>query len=433
MRGWRVASIAAAAALGIAALAFAAFAWRPAIGPVAQRTDVPSSDLVRDGERFAALGNCASCHTTAAGLPYAGGVPLTTPFGTIYGSNLTPDPQAGLGAWSEAAFARAMRQGVSRDGHLLYPAFPYTHFQGTTDDELHALYTFLMSQDPSDATPPGNSLFLPLRWRPLMAGWNLLFLHDAHDPVAVAKDPVDARGIHLVETLGHCGACHTPRNLLAAEKRDAALEGAVIDGWYAPPIDARSPSPVVWSVEAMTSYLRTGLTDDHAIAGGPMQQVVAGLEHADAADVTALATAVVDAMGPPGEAGRSREAASRKRAERPLAGTPFDASDARLALGASVYATACAGCHDRGRDVSSNSGLRMPLAVALYEDQPLSLLRVIRGGIVPRDGRPGRWMPAYGETLSDEQLVALLAYLRQVAADAPAWPHLERAVAATAR
>ncbi len=414
----------------VAFVAFVAFAWRPAIEP-ADRPSPASFDraVVARGAMLAAIGNCASCHTVADGVPYAGGVPLVTPFGTIHGTNITPAPDRGIGRWSAPAFVRAMRDGVSRDGHLLYPAFPYDHFRGTSDDDLQALYAFLMTRDAAEVDPPANDVVFPLRWRPLIAGWNALFLHD-RDATAGANE---TRGTYLVDALGHCGACHTPRNALQAEKQDAPLAGAVVEGWYAPPLNASTPSPVAWTVDAMTQYLRTGLTADHAMAGGPMQEVVASFGDADPADVSAIATAIVATMGPSTDARKSREAASRSRAARPLSTTAFDASDPRMALGAQVYATACAGCHDRGRDVASNGALQMPLAVALYDDEPLSLLRIVRGGIAPPDGRHGRWMPAFGTTLDDEQLVALLTYLRRAGADAPPWPNLERAVAATRR
>ncbi len=419
---------------GALTVAMSAFAWRPAIDPVeptaasavASAFDRP---VVERGAKLAALGNCTSCHTTVDGVPFAGGVPLATPFGTIYGSNVTPAPRTGIGRWSEPAFVRAMRDGVSRDGQRLYPAFPYDHFRGTDDADLHALYAFLMTRDPFESTPPPNDLVFPLGWRPLLAGWDLLFLRDAPAP-GPSNDAV-ARGDRLVDALGHCGACHTPRNALQAEKRDARLAGAVVEGWYAPPLNADSPSPVVWTVDAMTRYLRSGIAPDHAMAGGPMQEVTASLAKADAADVSAIATSIVASMGPPTDARRAREAASRARASQPTTTLPFDASDRRLALGAQVYATACAGCHDRGRDVGSNGALRLPLAVALYDAEPASLLRLIREGIAPPVGERGRWMPAFGDTLTDDQLVALATYLRRVGADAPAWPHLERAVAAT--
>lgn len=419
------------AALVVLAFAAAACAWHPAIAPVAPPSAATfDARTVAAGAALAGVGNCASCHTLPEGPPYAGGVPLATPFGTIHGTNLTPDDETGLGRWSYDAFARAMRDGVSRDGHLLYPAFPYTHFTHATDDELKALYAYLMTRDAVHRPPVPNALTFPLQFRPLVAGWNLLNFHD--------RGPRSSgdRGADLIDGLAHCGGCHTPRDRLGAEQERQPLAGNVIEGWYAPPLDANSPSPVPWTVEAMTAYLRTGLVDDHAMAGGPMAQAVAGLADASEADVRAIAATIVAGMGPATDARRRREDGARTRASRPLAESPAARSDdaavdAATTDGATIYATTCAGCHDRGRDVGSDGALRLPLAVALYDDDPASFLRIVRDGIQPPAGTRGRVMPAYGTSLSDAQLVALAAYLRHAAADAPPWPALDRAVAAS--
>lgn len=151
-------------------------AHRPAIASV-ERPDPRSFDptLIARGASLARIGNCVSCHQAEGGRPYAGGYPVKTPFGTIYGSNITPDPETGIGHWSRAAFARAMREGVGRDGSHLYPAFPYTHYAGVTDGDVDALYAFLMTRPAVRSTPPANDLIPPLGFRPLLAGWKLLF------------------------------------------------------------------------------------------------------------------------------------------------------------------------------------------------------------------------------------------------------------------
>ena len=404
-----------------------ALALRRSIDPVTPwRSGFDEATIVR-GAQLAALGNCTGCHTPSDGAPFAGGVPLKTPFGTIYGSNITPDVETGIGDWSEAAFVRAMRKGVSRDGHLLYPAFPYTHFTHTTDRDLHALYAFVMTRDPVHAVPPANDLTFPLRFRPLIAGWNLLYFHEATDAQNRRLEAQD-RGRYLIESLGHCGGCHSPRNALGAEEPGRPLAGNVIEGWYAPPLDARSPSPLPWTDEAMTAYLRDGLANDHAIAAGPMQDVVGGLSRASGDDVRAVATAIVANMGAVDASRRASAVASRARAATPLSSQPVDPA---FEVGASIYADACARCHDRGRGVSSNSALQMPLAVALYDADPHSFVQIVRQGVQPPAGEEGRFMPAYGATLTDAQLVALAGYLRHAAADLPAWSGLDAAVAAT--
>ena len=370
-------------------------------------------------------------------------MPLPTPIGTIHGTNLTPDRDTGIGAWSEAAFVRSMRDGVARDGSQLYPAFPYDHFTHIADDDLHALYAFLMTRDPVHAANVANELRFPFGLRPLIAAWNALFL----DRSAYRADPARSaewnRGAYLVQSLGHCAGCHSPRNVLGAERRDRAFAGGQAEGWYVPALNAASPSPVPWTVEQLTSYLRTGIAADHAIAGGPMQQVVEGLAHADEADVHAIAVYIGSVLGPTNAERDMRAAAARRIARAPLAAAAANegataraeaasSADAEaVRLGEAVYAGACAACHDGGRAVSSNGALRLPLAVAVHDPDPRSLLRIVREGIAPPPAEPGRWMPAFGATLTDEQLVGLLAYLRHDAAGAPPWPDLAQAVRET--
>jgi len=163
--------------LALLALGGLALAWRPVIEPI----DPPgrngfATELVRRGEQLAGVGNCAACHTRPEGPSLAGGVALSTPFGVVYGTNITPDAETGIGRWSETAFVRAMRRGVDREGRHLYPAFPYDHFVRTADEDLHALYAYLMTRDPVHASTPANRLLFPLGFRPLLAGWKLLFL-----------------------------------------------------------------------------------------------------------------------------------------------------------------------------------------------------------------------------------------------------------------
>ena len=204
-----------AAVVGIGA---AVLPWR-AIAPIARPdASVYSAATIARGQQLAALGDCAVCHTAANGILNAGGRPLQTPFGTIYATNITPDVETGIGAWSYPAFERAMREGIHRDGRHLYPAFPYTHFAKTTDADMQALYAYLMAQPPVRAETPPNALAFPFNLRPLMAGWNALF----HKPAVFQPDPAKSetwnRGAYLVEGLGHCSACHSPRNALGAEQ-----------------------------------------------------------------------------------------------------------------------------------------------------------------------------------------------------------------------
>jgi mono/diheme cytochrome c family protein len=359
-------------------------------------------------------------------------VALATPFGTVHGTNLTPDPDTGIGRWSEAAFRRAMRDGVARSGSRLYPVFPFDHYTRASDDDLQALYAFLMTREPVRAEAPANRLMFPLGFRPLLAGWSVLYLDRTAPPHDTRMSAEWNRGAYLTASLGHCSSCHSPRTALGGEDRRRHFDGGEAEGWYVPALNAKSPSPLPWSVEQLTDYLSSGIARDHAIAGGPMQGVVAGLARAAPADVRAIAVYIGSVMGDPTPQRDERAKASVARAERgPLlanAAAVTSGDRSPLGLGAAVYAGACASCHDLGRRLSSGGALQLPLAVAVHDPDPRSLIRIVLRGIEPLDGEPGRLMPAFGAQLTDEQVTALLTFLRQTAAGAPPWPDLAAAV-----
>ena len=238
-----------ALAAGIVALATT---WRPAIVqvPVPAPSFFPHEQVAR-GAVLAQVGDCAVCHTAQGGRPLAGSRPLATPFGILYSDNLTPDPDTGIGHWSAAAFRRAMKDGVARDGAHLYPALPYEHFTHVSDSDLDAIYAYLMTRRPVHADAPANRLIPPLGFRPLLAGWKLLFLHKGAVPIDTARSAEWNRGAYLVEGLGHCGGCHTPRNLAGGEERSRAYGGGVAEGWRAPALDASNPAMRNWTLDTL--------------------------------------------------------------------------------------------------------------------------------------------------------------------------------------
>jgi len=409
----------AVALLGILAVAIM---WRPALAPI---DAVPRFEpgLVERGARVAALGTCAACHTVDPSRPFAGGFGLETPFGTVYSTNITPDRRTGIGAWSEEAFTRAMRKGVSRDGHLLYPAFPYNHYVRLSQDDVRALYAYFMTRPPLDAPAHANAMRFPFNFRPLVGFWNLLYL----DGAPFESDPKQSaewnRGAYVADALAHCSACHTPRTRLGGPDGKRFFDGGEAEDWYVPALNAKSPSPLPWSREHLAAYLRTGIAPGHAAAGGPMQGVVENLRHADPADIDALATYIHSylAQAP------ARDTPARRPGSLP-APKADDPDLARMQLGHQVYANACARCHDAGRAESSGTALQLQQAVALYDPDPRSLVHLVRDGIAPPDGEPARWMPGFGAILSDEQTIALAAYLRRYGAGQADWPDLADAV-----
>lgn len=413
--------------LGLAAvlvLALAAFGimWRPALPPQAPPATFDDA-LVARGARLSALGTCAACHTADPARPFAGGLPLETPFGTVFSTNITPDARTGIGQWSEEAFTRAMRKGVSRDGHLLYPAFPYNHYTRLTQDDIRALYAYFMTRTPLPAPAPANDMRFPFGLRPLVGFWNLLYLDTSPWRGDPRQDAAWNRGAYISDTLAHCAACHTPRTLLGGPDKKRFFDGGEAEGWYVPALNARSPSPLPWSREHLAAYLRTGIAPDHAVAGGPMQSVVGNLRLADPRDIDALASYIHSYLrqAPP----RATPATRPGSLPAPAANDP---DLARMRIGYQVYADACARCHDAGRAATSGTALPLQKAVALYDPDPRSLVHIVRDGIVPPDGEPARWMPGFAALLTDEQTVALAAYLRRYGARAPDWPELADSV-----
>ena len=409
--------------LGVAGLAV--LAYRPGIAAI----PVPAAasfapDLVAKGAMLAGAGYCATCHTVGGGADYAGGYAMQTEFGTIYSTNITPDADTGIGGWSEEAFRRAMREGVARDGSHLFPAFPYQHFNLVGDDDLRALYAYLMTRAPVRAPPRAPDIAFPLNLRALQAGWKLLYFRDgAYGPVT-GKTPEWNRGAYLAEGLSHCSACHSPRNALGAELTGAneRYAGALIDGWYAPPLNASNRAPVAWSEAEIYAYLRAGGTALHGVAAGPMSPVVHdGLARLPDADVKAIAVYFADRFG----AGAPADTALARvmAASAPVAGAPPD-------HGAAIYDAACSSCHYNSGPMPSLLRPELGLNSALTASDPGSLIRVILHGVGVGEGLPGVMMPGFAQSLDDADIAQLAAWLRAHRTDQPPWPNLQRQVAA---
>lgn len=406
-------------------IAGGAFAWAmryPALEPIAPPSaDAFAPDVVERGETLAGVGACRVCHTRPGGEAYAGGLALETPFGVIYATNITPDAATGIGAWSAEAFRRALHQGVDREGRYLYPAFPYDHFTKVTDEDSDAIYAYLMSLDPVDYRPPETDLGFPFNQRLLMAGWNLLFLDEGRYEPDPEKSESWNRGAYLVEGLGHCAACHTPRNALGAADGDRAFAGARVEGWYAPGLGARSPAAVPWTEDAMVNYLLDGWDADHGIAAGPMTPVVDELLYGSEDDAYAIAGYMVSLQPEAGDAESARAFAADRAfggAGTPVEGPAIDAgAEAGLAEGASTFARICANCHRAGTRTAP-----LGLSSDVNGADPSTLIHVVHGGIQqPPEGSFDRTMPALGGSLTDEQLTNLVMFVRSHFSRQPAW------------
>jgi mono/diheme cytochrome c family protein len=417
-----LASVIAIAVLAAAVAAFAVI-WRPAIAAI----DPPApasfdAALVKRGRVLAAIGNCSDCHTVRGAKSFAGGLPVPTPFGTIYSSNITPDPETGIGRWPEAAFRRAMRSGIDRDGRHLYPTFPYDHFTNVSDEDDAALYAYLMTRPPVHAPARANELPFPLDQRFVIAGWKLLFLRHATYQPDDRKTADWNRGAYLVEGLAHCGACHTPRNALGAERKSAQFTGGDVDNWHAYAINAQSPSPVPWDADALFMYLRDGWHPDHGVARGPMAQVVSNLSSVPESDIRAIAVYMAGQFGAPtpDRKRRGEEALMQAKSPAPQASTTD-------AAGAAIYAAACAGCHETGRPLPYG-GVNLGLSTAISAPDARNAANIVLSGVRPVEGERGPIMPGFAASMDDGQITALLNYLRTRFSNQPAWNDLAKTI-----
>jgi mono/diheme cytochrome c family protein len=404
MRPGRRFAVALAACVVLAVAGGVALAWRPAIAPAPTPPTGFAPDAVARGARVAALGDCVVCHTAQGGQPYAGGRPLPTPFGTIYATNITPDPETGIGRWTQLAFRRAMRDGIARDGTHLYPALPYTHFTRATDADLSDLYAFVMTRAPVDASSPPDRLPFPLNVRAVMAGWNLLFLRPGPWQPDPAHDAEWNRGAYLVEAVGHCGACHTPRNALGAERGGDALAGGDAEGWLAPALGDASPARHPWTMPELTAYLRDGIAAQHGVAGGPMGPVTQHLAQLPEADIRAIATYLLSRLPP----------------DQPAPAPP----PATVADNA-VFAGACGSCHAADAPMMRAGAPSLALSSAVNAPTSLNVVETILHGIPMREGVPGPFMPGFAAALTDAQVAELAGYVRARYSDKPAWTDID--------
>ncbi|NYS26237.1 cytochrome c [Rhodobacteraceae bacterium 2376] len=397
------------------AIGFTLLSWRAEIAPLPATlaaTAPPDPERVAAGARLALLGNCAGCHTTAEGAALAGGLAMETPFGTIYSTNITPDPATGIGDWSFAAYDRAMREGVDREGRHLYPAFPYEYFARITESDMADLYAWNMAQPPVAAEATPNNLTFPANFRPLLAGWKLLYHSETRVEMSPEKPQVWNDGAYIAAGLGHCGACHIPRNSLGGAMQSEADRGGEANDWWAPPLTAANPAPHVWTEAALLSYLRTGRSPAHGVAAGPMATVVHdSLAHVPEADTAALAVHYAERMArepsPRTAQGQGYGIARAALAtDRPPMGTAVFADGARL------FAGNCASCHHGAAPAGGAAFPRLADGSAVAGPDPRNLIQVMLWGIGPSAGSAQGYMPRFEGELTDLQIAAIAAHLR---------------------
>ncbi len=419
-------------------IAILLLAWE---GPIAEQPRPAEGDFsqqqIDTGAVIAGLGNCQSCHTVDADQPYAGGRAFPTAFGTLYATNITPDPEQGIGRWSETAFIRAMREGVARDGSHLFPAFPYTHFTNVRDEDLQALYAYIMTREPVNAQAPENELAFPFNIRLLQAGWKLLFFEQGVWQPKVAKSDDWNRGAYLAEGLAHCSACHTPRNSFGAEDKERFYQGAVVNDWYAPALTGANPTPVSWTESELYTYLREGASPYHGVALGSMADVVhVGLGKASDEDIWALAVYFRDiyaaGSGEQTDAqntdtdtsaqAQTRIAQAQQRSQSPqVQKTPV------LQRGEQLFSNGCAACHYNDPENAQLLRPELSLNSALSADNPVNLIRATLHGVGNESGISGVVMPGFA-SWSDADLAALFHFMRTTYTDEPAWEKLQQQI-----
>jgi mono/diheme cytochrome c family protein len=261
-------------------------------GPAATQAVPADPAMVERGRYIATAAKCVGCHTEPGDQEFAGGRSLKTPFGTFYGPNITPHPEAGIGAWTDQDFLKALKRGLSPEGHPYYPAFPYTSFAGISDEDALALKAFLFSLPPSDRPSRPHELSFPYSLRLALWPWRWLYFDPEPPPVAPDAPAEIKRGAYLVESLGHCGECHTPRNWLGARDEERRMAGNT-DGPEGDKVPNITPDPDTgigsWSREDVTRVLETGLLPDFDAVGGAMREVVKATSKLTAEDRAAIA------------------------------------------------------------------------------------------------------------------------------------------------
>ncbi|RYF64110.1 MAG: c-type cytochrome [Comamonadaceae bacterium] len=358
---------------------------------------------VERGRYLALAGNCAGCHTARGGAAYAGGLAIDTPFGTIYASNLTPDDARGIGTWSAAHFWRAMHHGRSKDGRLLYPAFPYPNFTKVTREDSDAIYAYLRSVPPSDTPNAAHRLRFPYNTQAALAVWRALSFTPGTFVADAGKPAEWNRGAYLVNGLGHCIACHGSRNSLGATEEKRGMSGGLIpiENWYAPSLTSTREAGVAdWPTQDVVALLKHG-TSARGSVMGPMAAVVyQSTQHLSEADLSAMAVYL-------------QQLPQAEAAPQPAA--PIRRDPGVMARGNKIFDQRCAYCHGDAGQGAQNAYPPLAGNRAVNMASPINLIQMVRhGGFLPATaGNPRPYgMPAFGHVLDDSDIAAVLTYVR---------------------
>jgi mono/diheme cytochrome c family protein len=379
---------------------------------ISNTASTPDPSQIERGAYLARAGNCAACHTARGGAAYAGGLGIGTPFGTVFTSNLTPDMQSGIGSWSPADFWRAMHNGRSKSGRLLYPAFPYTSYTQVTRDDSDALLAYLKSLPAVAQTNTAHAIDFPYNSQAALAVWRALFFSPGSYKAQANRSAEWNRGAYLVDGLGHCNACHAARNALGASDALNLAGGLIpVQNWYAPSLVSKLEAGVGdWPQHSIVSLLQVGVNERASVIG-PMAEVVRGsTQYLSAADLNAMATflkALPEDSGP-----KETDIAVMGRT---TSSTPGAVSRLSVEQGAKLYDQHCAQCHgDKGQGVA-NAYPALAGNRAVVMTQTANLVQIVlNGGYAPATkGNPRPYgMPPFVLVLGDSDIAAVLTHIR---------------------
>ncbi|WP_321786352.1 cytochrome c [Paraburkholderia sp. J94] len=403
------AALVTAVALGASFAADSALAQTGAAAQNAQNEQSPQAALIKQGEYLARAGDCMACHSAVGRKPYTGGLPIVSNIGTIYSTNITPSKQSGIGNYTEAQFGAAVRKGIRADGSHLYPAMPYPSYAKISDADIHALYTYFMQGvAPSDDAAPVTSLSFPFNQRWGMALWNWAFTSDKPFSGPDGASEQVRRGAYLVESLGHCGSCHTPRGFAMNEKAldssDALfLAGGKLNGWNVPALRGMSR----WSQQDIVDYLQTGRNSQAAVAGEMTSVIYNSTSHLSDADLNAIA-AYLKTLSVSG----TSEAAAPSGASSTVA--KLTAAQ-NLTLGERLYLDNCSACHSVNGQGAPRVFPHIDGATVVNAADPTGLVNVILAGAqTPSTAKAPSVlpMPGFAYRLNDDEVAALATFVR---------------------
>ena len=355
-------------------------------------------EAIKRGEYIALAGDCAGCHTRDDGDAFAGGLAIESPLGTLYSSNITPDSASGIGDWAFEDFKRTLRQGLGKDGEYIYPAMPYVAYTKINDDDISDLWAYIQSLQPVEYEPPENEMMFPANIRLGLGLWQVTQFKPGRFEPHAEKDDVYNRGAYLVEALGHCSSCHTPRNLLLGQKEDERYTGAEIHGWYAPNIGPGPLSAIAdWSVDEVARFLATGSNVENQKAVGEMANIIhLSLSQLTSEDLTAMATYLknMPAMDDSAAAVASND----------------DHNNPRMQAGRAIYASNCLSCHQADGKGIEDAVPSLVGSSAITAPVGNNIVMLMLEGHAP-DGTWGQ-MPSFASTLSARDMADVANYVR---------------------